>query len=262
MVLIGRRGVAQRSVGGIRSGTVDPHRGYSEQFPADADDRWQSGERGFPPSEWDRRDEPRRSEPGYGDSEEYRVPGQRAAAAPRGRRSGEPLPPPIEEGPPRHEPPPGREMPTEDGRHLTEPLDRSALRRGAGGAASGGAGPSGTVSGGAVSGGRGRGGTAGRGVYRSRKPALATLVIVVGAAFELLALQMVATGMTKQLAGTTTVGMLLSMGLPLVGVGLYALFTGAASVSFGAQASQAWLRSPLACLPVGLVLLLAAAIAL
>ena len=100
----------------------------------------------------------------------------------------------------------------------------------------------------------------GPGVYRSRRPAIVVLLVLVVIAAELPALQLVATGSTRHVAAMTISGIFLALGLPLFGVGLYALLTGAAT-AFGSRPWVGWLRNPLACLPVGLVLFLAAALA-
>jgi hypothetical protein len=57
------------------------------------------------------------------------------------------------------------------------------------------------------------------------------------------------------LAGGVVPAVLLTLGLPLTGLGLYALAGG------GPVGREAWLRPPVAYLPVGLVLLMAAGLA-
>jgi hypothetical protein len=55
-------------------------------------------------------------------------------------------------------------------------------------------------------------------------------------------------------------GIFAMCGTPLVTMGLYGLMTGAATAG-GPHPGRAWLRTPLAYLPVGLALLIAAGLA-
>ncbi len=95
-------------------------------------------------------------------------------------------------------------------------------------------------------------------VYNSRRPvsavvcALATVVLLVPA---LLLLAQV-TFAADPVAGGVVPAVLLTLGLPLTGTGLYALASGG---RVGGR--DAWLRPPLAYLPVGLLVLLAAGLA-
>ena len=99
-------------------------------------------------------------------------------------------------------------------------------------------------------------------VYLSRRPGLATLL---GAAAVIVELFLARVLITAEFAHIViTNGVLASVfamaGVPLVAIGLYALAIGAASVS-GSNPGRAWLRTPLAYLPVGLILIFAAALA-
>jgi hypothetical protein len=257
--------------------------------------RWYQDERGYPEEpEWERR-------AGYADpyapdsygSDSYSSPDSYsgypdvpAPAAPPlppvGPRSGEPLPPPVSgaagflgtpSAPPLHSiPPPGPhsvppgppgpgpglhagrpgsahtghgladpagsqtgEIPLEElGRRHAEPLDRTALRRPA-------AEPTGSV-------------------YRGRRPGLAALLIVATVVFELPVLRIFAASALadKVNASGTIASVFMIVGLPMFALGLYGLIGGAAAA---AQGPRAWLRAPLAYLPVGLLLFLAAALA-
>jgi hypothetical protein len=62
------------------------------------------------------------------------------------------------------------------------------------------------------------------------------------------------------IAGAVLGALFAMVGIPLTAVGLYALVTGPSAAS-GPNAVGAWLRTPLAYLPVGLVLLVAAGLA-
>lgn len=226
---------------------MDPHR----NFPDEPDPRWYPAERGVPDADWDRRGAHYDDESGYGDADRYRVAEPRAAGrggydveqgpagAARygesmagrpgsiGPRSGEPLPPRPAEAP-------------EDApRHLTETIDRSALRRSSGGSEPG----------------------AGGGVYRGRRPGLAAALIAVTVVFELVQLRMLAVAaLTRLSPGGAIASSFTLLGLPLFALGLYGLLTGAAAVP-GAPAARLWLRVPLVYLPVGLVLFVAAGLA-
>jgi hypothetical protein len=100
----------------------------------------------------------------------------------------------------------------------------------------------------------------GRGVYRSRRPALAAALVVLTVIFELPALRIFASAAlaTKVDARGTIASIFMILGLPMFAMGLYGLITGAAAAAAG---SRTWLRTPLAYLPVAVVLFFAAALA-
>ncbi len=124
--------------------------------------------------------------------------------------------------------------------HLTEQIDRAALRRPG---VPGPTGPSPTV-------------------YRSRRPALIVLLAIGGATVELLLLFVLVHAM---FAGNFAAGGMLAsifaiVGVPFTALGIYALVSGAPAAA-GGHPAQAWFRAPMAYLPVGLLLLIAAALA-
>lgn len=94
-------------------------------------------------------------------------------------------------------------------------------------------------------------------VYRTRRPVSAVLVAVVIAALmvPVIMLLVAATFDDDPLARGVVPAVLLTLGLPLTGLGLYALAGG------GPVGRETWLRPPVAYLPVGLVLLIAAGLA-
>lgn len=100
----------------------------------------------------------------------------------------------------------------------------------------------------------------GRGVYRSRRPALAAGLVALTVLFELPALRIFASAAlaSKVDAAGTISSIFLILGLPMFAMGLYGLITGAAAAAAG---SRTWLRTPLAYLPVAVILFLAAALA-
>jgi hypothetical protein len=123
---------------------------------------------------------------------------------------------------------------------------------------------------GPASGGRGRGGgvTAGAGdpaagaVYTPKKAGVGLILFIVAGVCELLLVRVLLTGEfgSKVAPGAVLSGLFAMTGVPLAALGLYALMTGAAAAA-GPNPGRAWLRTPLAYLPVGLVLIVAAALA-
>lgn len=95
-------------------------------------------------------------------------------------------------------------------------------------------------------------------VYNARRPVSAVVFAAVTAVLMIptLLLLVRATFVDDLTARGVVPAVLLTLGLPLVGLGLYALAGGGR-----ASGREAWLRPPLAYLPVGLVLLLAAGLA-
>ncbi|HWH01589.1 MAG TPA: hypothetical protein VNV66_20250 [Pilimelia sp.] len=123
--------------------------------------------------------------------------------------------------------------------HATESIDRSALRRPVGAPA-----------------------PVGDGVYRARRPALLVGFLAVAALLEIPALRLLFTatfGPAVYPAGVVS-GVLLVLALPVLAWGLAALLGGAGRLPDEPPA-RAWARAPLALLPVGLVLLVAAGLA-
>jgi hypothetical protein len=142
---------------------------------------------------------------------------------------------------------PTGEVPVEDySRHRAEALDRDELRR------SGAQMPTQMTSqvpppvGGSV--------------YHGKRPGLAVLIVVLTVLFELPVLRIFFSSvLVKHVnAEGTFSSIFMLLGLPMFALGLYGLIGGAAA---GAHGSRAWLRVPLAYLPVGLLLFLAAALA-
>jgi hypothetical protein len=95
-------------------------------------------------------------------------------------------------------------------------------------------------------------------VYRSRRPVSAILFAAVTVVLLIPALLLLirAAFVDDATARGVVPAVLLTLGLPLTGFGLYSLAGGGRT-----SARDAWLRPPLAYLPIGLVLLLAAALA-
>jgi hypothetical protein len=98
-------------------------------------------------------------------------------------------------------------------------------------------------------------------VYRARRAGAGLLFTVVAVVAELLLAQML---VQAEFGNRASFGGVLAAifglcGVPLVAIGLYGLVTGAALA--GPPLSRPWLRPPLAYLPVGLGLLIAAGLA-
>jgi hypothetical protein len=207
---------------------------------------------------------------------------------PVGPRSGEALPPrpglrPSGDRPPLGDRPLGslgdrppgpvgdrfggeRPMDEPSVRHSTEPIDRTAVRRPVGGPPPL-AGPPQPISPQPadpqhtgplplVGPPPGAGGV----TYRSRWPGLTALLIVLGVVFEVPAVRIFALGFTRTSPSSMIAGSFMILGVPLFACGLYALLTGGA-VTPGQPAARVWLRGTLAALPVGLILFIAAALA-
>jgi hypothetical protein len=135
-----------------------------------------------------------------------------------------------------HRPPEGE--PIETQRFHAEAIDRTALRRPAAPASDG--------------------------VYRSKRPAAGIVFAILAGVFEIPALRLLADAAIggPVVASGVVAGTFLVAGLPMVALGLYALVTGANRLpADGGGGAQAWLRPPTAYLPVGLILLIAAALA-
>lgn len=90
-------------------------------------------------------------------------------------------------------------------------------------------------------------------VYRSRKPLHAVALGIFLGLFELIMLLHFLKGIQSFDLHRVLAGGLTLMGLPALGIGFYALLTGAAH-----GGPKAFLKTPLAYLPVGLILMLAA----
>jgi hypothetical protein len=99
-------------------------------------------------------------------------------------------------------------------------------------------------------------------VYLSRRPGVAALLALVAIVIELILFRMLLSGESAHtVIASDVLGASFGMaGVPMVALGVYGLSVGAASAS-GPNAARAWLRTPLAYLPVGLLLIIAAALA-
>lgn len=248
---------------------MDGLRGY----PDEQESRWFPSDRGYGDQSY--------AEQGYGqryEDDRYRAPEPRHAGldqdrgeahpldarpvephpldarSPLGPRSGvelPPLPPRYPDDPPfvpepAFPPQPAGTAPsattftaeTADeptGQHHTQPIDRSALRRpGA---------PEPTV-------------------YQARRAGAVGVLAVLAVIAELLLVRVLLSGELAHavVPGAVLGGLFAMTGIPLVAMGLYGLMTGAATVA-GPAPGRAWLRTPLAYLPIGLVLLVAAGLA-
>jgi hypothetical protein len=98
-------------------------------------------------------------------------------------------------------------------------------------------------------------------VYRARRAGVAALLAAAAVLAEILLVRvlLVAEFSSKGTPGGVLAGLFGLAGVPMVAMGLYGLVTGAASA--GPAPARLWLRLPLAYLPVGLILLIAAALA-
>jgi hypothetical protein len=129
------------------------------------------------------------------------------------------------------------DFPMDETRYHAEPIDRAALRRQ-------------PPPGAAV--------PAGDGVYRTRRPAIALVYVILTVIFELGALRVLLDGLFGGpfVPGQTVSGMFLVAGLPIFALGLYGATSGGVRTEAGA-----WARPPVVYLVAGLGLLLAAALA-
>lgn len=129
-------------------------------------------------------------------------------------------------------------------RFHTEPIDRAALRRSPGMGAP--AAPVPPAPEGAV--------------YRTRRAGIAALLVIIAIIAEILFVRILLAGEFGDSfqAHEVLTGIFGMTGAPLTTMGLYGLMTGAAA---GPTPGRSWLRTPLAYLPVGLLLLIASALA-
>jgi hypothetical protein len=238
---------------------VDGPRSYQDE----SDGRWYGAfaeRHSEPESRYEeeryRTPDPRYSDEPSGDLGRYRdrpdpLTDPALGTRPVGPRSGVELPPPMSEPGERYGEP----------RFGTEPIDRSGLRRPPAGTPGGPAAPPGapgalpampTMATEAVGG----------AIYRTRRVGVAAVLAAVAIVAELLLVRVLTTGEFGHtvLPGAVLAGIFGMCGIPLVTMGLYGLMTGAATAG-GPTPGRAWLRTPLAYLPVGLVLLIAAGLA-
>jgi hypothetical protein len=205
---------------------VDAPRSFSD----DPEPRWYPGERGYGD---------RYSETGYGDDDRFRVPEPRGTGRPGEAvppMSGPPAPPGTFFPPPRDRMEHTGETPVDPTgqRRGAERFDVSALRRAKGQPPS---------------------------VYLSKRPGLAALLVVLTVAFEVPAFRAFASAAFAhriEVSGTFA-STFMVVALPLFAMGMYGLIAGASTApGWGARS---WLRTPLAYLPISLLLFLAAALA-
>lgn len=181
----------------------------------------------------------------YSTSYDYSSPGYDPFAQPEA--PAQPSAPPISGGGPANSSVATGEVPVEDySRHRAESLDRGELRRTATQM------PTQVTSQVPP--------PAGGSVYHGKRPGLAILLVVLTVIFELPVLRIFFSSvLVKHVnAEGTFSSIFMLLGLPMFALGLYGLIGGAAAAANGARA---WLRVPLAYLPVGLLLFLAAALA-
>ncbi len=148
-----------------------------------------------------------------------------------------PAEPSVAPGPVPVSPFPSAEASEQSGGFHTELLDRAALRRPPGAPT-----PQPTV-------------------YRARRAGIAGALGAVAVVAELFLLRVLLAGEFGHVVvpGAVLAGLFAMTGIPLVAMGLYGLMTGAAAA--GPTPERAWLRTPLAFLPIGLTLLIAAGLA-
>jgi len=98
-------------------------------------------------------------------------------------------------------------------------------------------------------------------VYRARKAGILGALAGVAGVAELFLIRVLFAGEFGHVVapGAVLGGLFAMTGIPLVAMGLYGLMTGAAAA--GPTPVPAWLRTPLVYLPIGLVLLVAAGVA-
>jgi hypothetical protein len=98
-------------------------------------------------------------------------------------------------------------------------------------------------------------------VYRTKRTGLAIGLVVLDCVIEILMLRAFLTSAlaSKMVISGTIAGLLMIIGVPTFTLGAYAALGGAAAAP--GQGFRPWLRTPLAYLPIGLALFLAAAIA-
>jgi hypothetical protein len=99
-------------------------------------------------------------------------------------------------------------------------------------------------------------------IYRTRHTGAAILLVVVAIVAELLTARMLLVGEFGHPFQPAAVlaGIFTMVGVPLTTMGLYGLITGAVTAG-GPAPGRAWLRTPLAFLPIGLILIVAGALA-
>jgi hypothetical protein len=148
----------------------------------------------------------------------------------RGPRSGEPLPPLPQHHSLHQQPQDYRPDPVEALREPTSMVDSASVRRAIADS---------------------------DGLYRSRRPVFMILFGLIGVLGTLLMVRPFLAGAFQPSAAGALAPLLGMVAFPLLAIGLYGLFTGAASaVHF--QGPRAWLKAPLVYLPIALVLLVAA----
>ena len=99
--------------------------------------------------------------------------------------------------------------------------------------------------------------------YRARRSGIAGLLGVVAVVVEVLVLiKVLSVSITAHPTnvGGVLAGLFALCGVPMIAFGLYGLATGAA-IAGGPNVGRAWLRTPLAYLPIGLILIIAAGLA-